>query len=85
MRNDFTKLKLEIEALKLRQESTERLVKELQSEAVQRDEDLRKSTKLLSKVSCSLKKINFISFVFISILKIRNNGKREINLNFWIN
>lgn len=51
LRNDFSKLKLEIEALKLRQESTERLVKELQSEAVQRDEDLRKSTKLLAKVS----------------------------------
>lgn len=51
LRNDFTKLKLEIEAIKLRQESTERLVKELQSEAVQRDEDLRKSSKFTAKVS----------------------------------
>ncbi len=55
LRNDFTKLKLEIDALKLRQENTERLVNELQSEAVQRDEDLRKSTKFNSKVSGSLK------------------------------
>lgn len=63
LKNEFTKLKLEIEALKLRQESTERLVKELQSEAVQRDEDLRKSTKLTSKVSGSLK-IIIISFYY---------------------
>lgn len=64
LKNDFARLKLEIEALKLRQESTERLVKELQTEAVQRDEDLRKSTKL-SKVSCSLKLIYFISFSYL--------------------
>lgn len=51
LRNDFTKMQLEIEAIKLRQESTERLVKELQSEAVQRYEDLRKSTKFNAKVS----------------------------------
>lgn len=51
LRNDFTKLKLEIEALKLRQESTERIVNELQSEAVQRGEDLRKSMKVNPKVS----------------------------------
>lgn len=57
LKNEFTKVKLEIEALRLRQESTERLVKELQSEAVQRDEDLRKSSK--SKVSGSLKIIIF--------------------------
>lgn len=77
LRNDFTKMKLEIEALKLRQESTERLVQELQSEAVQRDEDLRKSTKYISKVSCSLK--NYLIFHFIIA---RKNFEREINLNF---
>lgn len=64
LKNDFAKLKLEIEALKLRQESTERLVKELQTEAVQRDEDLRKSTKL-SKVSCSLKLKLFYFFLLL--------------------
>lgn len=65
LRNDFTKLKLEIEAIKLRQESTERLVKELQSEAVQRDEDLRKSTKLTAKVSLFVK--NKFLFLFITL------------------
>lgn len=77
LRNDFTKLKLEIEALKHRQESTEQLVKELQSEAVQRDEDVRKSTKLLSKVSCSLKIIYFFLRFITS-----DQMEREINLNF---
>lgn len=72
LRNDFTKLKLEIEAIKLRQESTERMVKELQSEAVQRDEDLRKSTKHLSKVTFRSLKIK----MFLLLL-ITGNGKRN--------
>lgn len=78
LRNDFGKLKLEIEAIKLRQETTEQLVKELRSEAVQRDEDLRKSTKFTSKVSCSLKKIKIFFLGFIILEMVRG----EINLNF---
>lgn len=43
LREDFDKLKLELGALHMRQETIDYAVKELQSEAIQRDEDYRHS------------------------------------------
>lgn len=43
MRDDFDKLKLEWNAIRLRQENLEQTVKELQAEAIQRDDDFRRS------------------------------------------
>lgn len=43
LRDDFDKLKLEWNAIRLRQENLEQTVKELQAEAIQRDDDFRRS------------------------------------------
>lgn len=43
LRDDFDNLKLEWNALRLRQENLEQSVKELQAEAIQRDDDFRRS------------------------------------------
>lgn len=51
LKSEFHRLHLELDALKMRQETTERIVKELRSEAVQSSEDFRKSIKMRGKVS----------------------------------
>lgn len=43
LQDDFHKMRLSLEALKMRQENTERIVKELRAEAMQSVEDLRRS------------------------------------------
>lgn len=43
LKGEFHRQNLELKALKLRQETTERIVKELRSEAVQSSEDFRRS------------------------------------------
>lgn len=43
LRDDFDKLKLEWNAIRLRQDNIELAIKELQSEAIQRDDDFRRS------------------------------------------
>lgn len=43
LQDDFHKMRLSLEALKMRQENTERIVKELRAEAMQSDEELRRS------------------------------------------
>ena len=41
LKSDFNKIKLELEALRLRQETTERVVKELRSDAIQRNRKMK--------------------------------------------
>lgn len=48
LRDDFDKLKLEWNALRLRQENLEQSVNELQAEAIQRDDDFRRSQIIVS-------------------------------------
>lgn len=43
LRDDFDKLKLEWNAIRLRQDDIELAIKELQAEAIQRDDDFRRS------------------------------------------
>ena len=43
LRTDFQKFKLDLQALKLRQEATDKIVQELRSEAIQINEDFRRS------------------------------------------
>lgn len=43
LRDDFDKLKLEWNAMRLRQDNIEQAIKELQAEAIQRDDDFRRS------------------------------------------
>lgn len=43
LQKDFDQLKLEANAMRLRQDSMDQAIKELQSEAIQRDEDYRRS------------------------------------------
>lgn len=43
LRDDFDKLKLERNAMRLRQDNIELAIKELQAEAIQRDDDFRRS------------------------------------------
>lgn len=42
LKNEFTKMKLELEALRMRQETTERIVKDLRSDALQAGDVYRK-------------------------------------------
>lgn len=52
LRDDFDKLKLEWNAIRLRQESIEQTMKELQTEAIQRDDDFRRSQIQVSILQC---------------------------------
>lgn len=58
LRDDFDKLKLEWNALRLRQDNIELAIKELQAEAIQRDDDFRRSQIQVSST-------HFISFCFV--------------------
>lgn len=49
LKEDFSKFKLELGALKMRQENTERIVKELRAEAIQTADDFRRSRLHVSK------------------------------------
>lgn len=46
LRNDFQTIRLEVEALRSRQERSEILIKDLRDEATQNSEDVRRSMKL---------------------------------------
>lgn len=54
LRDDFAKLKLEFGAMRMRQETIDQAIKDLQAETIQRDEDFRRSQ---SHVSCKFKHI----------------------------
>lgn len=43
LRDDFSKLKLEYSTIRLRQETLDQAVRELQADAIQREEDVRRS------------------------------------------
>lgn len=49
LRDDFAKLKLEFGAMRMRQETIDQAIKELQAETVQRDEDFRRSQSHVSR------------------------------------
>lgn len=63
LRDDFAKVKLEFGAIRMRQETIDQAIKDLQSETIQRDEDFRRSQ---SHVSIQLNQfhiqMNFIYF-----------------------
>lgn len=50
LRDDFDKLKLEWNAMRLRQDNIEQAIKELQAEAIQRDDDFRRSQIQVSEI-----------------------------------
>lgn len=50
LRDDFDKLKLEWNAMRLRQDNIEQAIKELQAEAIQRDDDFRRSQIQVSRI-----------------------------------
>lgn len=50
LRDDFDKLKLEWSAMRLRQDNIEQAIKELQAEAIQRDDDFRRSQIQVSRI-----------------------------------
>lgn len=50
LRDDFDKLKLEWNAMRLRQDNIEQAIKELQAEAIQRDDDFRRSQIEVSEI-----------------------------------
>lgn len=51
LRDDFGKLKLESNAIQLHQDNLDQAIKELQAEAIQRDEDFRRSQLQVSEKS----------------------------------
>lgn len=51
LRDDFDKLKLEWNAMRLRQDNIELAIKELQAEAIQRDDDFRRSQIEVSEIN----------------------------------
>lgn len=54
LREDFDKLKLEWNSIRLRQDDIEVAIKELQAEAIQRDDDFRRSQIQVSLISYTL-------------------------------
>lgn len=69
LRDDFTKLKLEFGAMRMRQETIDQAINELQAETIQRDEDFRHSQSHVS--------YNFKPFLHSFILcKIRSKTIR---------
>lgn len=60
LRDDFDKLKLEWNAIRLRQENLEQAIKELRAEAIQRDDDFRRSQIQVSTLS------KYLNIIFYS-------------------
>lgn len=52
LRDDFKKLNLELSAIRLHQDTLDQSIKELQAEAIQRDDDFRRSQLQVSVVFC---------------------------------
>lgn len=65
LRDDFGKLKLEFGAMRMRQETIDQAIKELQAETIQREEDFRRSQ---SHVSCHFNNTFYCT---------RKNGEEE--------
>lgn len=67
LKSEFHRHNLELKALKLRQETTERIVKELRSEAVQSSEDFRRSIR--AKVCIFVNYLHFLPLLFVAYIK----------------
>lgn len=76
LRDDFAKLKLEFGSMRMRQETIDEAIKELQADTIQREEDFRHSQ---SHVSCNFHQFDFINIFIASNKKEKKkkkNGRR---------
>lgn len=71
LREDFDKLKLEFSSMRLRQESLDQSIRELQAETIQREEDIRRVHRV--SISCSILLFK-TSEICASIYKKRNKA-----------
>lgn len=78
LRDDFGKLKLESNAIRLRQDNLDQAIKELQAEAIQRDDDFRRS-----QLQVSVETV-FASLCFFSFTSCYYSPHRDEFINwFW--
>lgn len=86
LRDEFDKLKLEWNAVHLRQDNLEQAIKELQAEAIQRDDDFRRSQLQVSTFSFFFSSIfcKFCDFIQIASIKTKQANENERGQKFYV-
>lgn len=84
LRDDFNKLNLELSALRLHQDTLDQSIKELQAEAIQHDDDIRRSQLQVSGLFVWHFVISFSSFVMIQLKSTnRTRSDRSTGVASW--